>query len=396
MTTGRPGARSAAPGRALRLAAIALVAALAAACAGTVSAPAPLTPSPPHVRPTPPRPAPVPAPPSAAGLSPATLPGWDREDHLAAFRAYVAGCGAARDTAGRAACERARALASGPVSPSDARTFFETGFVVVAAETADGRPGLLTAYFAPEYEARRAPDPEFDTPVLARPDDLVRDGTTVSQRQPDGALGPYPDRAAIEAAPPPAAPLAWMRAEDLFFMQIQGSGYLTFEDGGHARAAYAADNGQPFTGVARPMADEGLLPRNGTSGEAIMAWLAAHRGPEARAVMDRNARYIFFRLDPDDGGDPQGAAGIPLPARRAIAIDPASWRYGDLVWLSADAGGLPGARSGYEGLVMALDTGSAIRGPVRADLYMGRGDAAGREAGSVRHPLRLWRLIPKS
>ncbi len=384
---GRPGVFPAAPGRPLRLAAIALVAALASACAGTVSAPVPPAR---HAPPAHPRPAPVPA-----GLSPTTLPGWDHEDHLAAFRAYVAGCGAARDTAGRASCARAKALASGPVSPSDARTFFETGFIVVAAGSADGPPGLLTAYFAPEYGARRTPDPEFDTPVLARPDDLVREGATVSQRQPDGSLQPYPDRAALESAPS-AAPLAWMRAEDLFFMQIQGSGYLTFEDGAQARAAYAADNGRPFTGIARPMADQGLLPRNGTSGDAIMAWLAAHRGPQARAVMDRNARYIFFRLDPDDGGDPQGAAGIPLPARRAVAVDPASWRYGDLIWLSADAGGLPGARSGYEGLVMALDTGSAIRGPVRADLYMGRGEAAGREAGSVRHPLRLWRLVPKS
>ena len=178
-------------------------------------------------------------------------------------------------------------------------------------------------------------------------------------------------------------------------MQIQGSGYLTFEDGSQARAAYAADNGRPFTGIARPMAEQGLLPPNGTSGEAIRAWLAAHRGPEARAVMALNPRYIFFSLDPDDGGDPNGAAGVPLPARRAIAVDPGHWRYGDLVWISADGGNLAGARGSYQGLVVALDTGSAIRGPVRADLYMGRGAAAGEEAGAVRHPLRMWRLVPR-
>jgi membrane-bound lytic murein transglycosylase A len=100
-------------------------------------------------------------------------------------------------------------------------------------------------------------------------------------------------------------------------------------------------------------------------------------------------------MDPDDGGDPNGAAGIALPARRAIAIDPAHWRYGDLVWISADGGNLAGARASYQGLVVALDTGSAIRGPVRADLYMGRGEAAGEEAGAVRHPLRMWRLVPR-
>ncbi len=315
---------------------------------------------------------------------PQTLPGWADEDHLSAFQAYADTCRIARDPAGARQCERAQDIKrlSKPVTPSAARAFFEAGFAVVEAETADGAPGRLTAYFAPEYAARRQPDAVFDTPVLARPAGWIR-----------GWVGP--ERATIEADAPPSPPLAWMRAEDLFFLQIQGSGYLTFEDGSKARAAYAADNGRPFTGIARPMAERGLLPANGTSGEAIRAWLAAHRGPAARAITALNPRYIYFALDPDDGGDPAGAAGVPLPARRAIAVDPASWTYGDLVWISAGAGNLTGARHGYTGLVMALDTGSAIRGPVRADLYMGRGDAAGDEAGSVRHPLRMWRLIPR-
>ena len=345
------------------------------------SAPTPPLPQPPIVAP------PVPQPVPPAGTSPAALAGWDHEDHLAAFNAWTDGCGVARDPAARTQCGRAMHIrrTSRPVTPSMARAFFESGFSVVAAETADGGPGLLTAYFAPEYPARRRPDGEFDMPVLARPVGWTR-GQVLAER------------AQIEASPQAAsgaAPLAWMRAEDLFFMQIQGSGYLTFPDGTKARAAYAADNGRPFTGIARPMAERGLLPPNGTSGEAIRAWLAAHRGPEAREVMALNPRYIFFKLDPDDGGDPNGAAGIPLPARRAIAVDPTQWRYGDLVWIHADGGNLVGARGSYQGLVVALDTGSAIRGPVRADLYMGRGAAAGEEAGAVRHPLRMWRLVPR-
>ncbi|MDQ7814130.1 MltA domain-containing protein [Brevundimonas sp.] len=374
------GRRGPGPGATIRGAALALMLALAA-CA---TPPRPDAPTPPT--PASPVPGPVaPAPP--AELSPTVLPGWDHEDHLAAFDAWIDGCGVARDPAARTQCERAMQIrrTSKPVTPSLARAFFESGFSVVAAETADGRPGMLTAYFAPEYAARRSPDGEFDMPVLAPPAGWTR-----------GQV--LPERAAIEADPAAAsgaAPLAWMRAEDLFFMQIQGSGYLTFADGTKARAAYAADNGRPFTGIARPMAGRGLLPPNGTSGEAIRAWLAAHRGPEAREVMALNARYIFFSLDPDDGGDPNGAAGIPLPARRAIAVDPTHWRYGDLVWISADGGNLVGARGSYQGLVVALDTGSAIRGPVRADLYMGRGAAAGEEAGAVRHPLRMWRLVPR-
>ncbi|PZU52325.1 MAG: murein transglycosylase [Brevundimonas sp.] len=348
-----------------------------AACATRPAAvPTPGTSPATPVRPGPPTP---PGPPLPVGASPASLPGWGDEDHLAAFQAYVAGCGAARDPAGRSVCAEARRMAERRVSPSDARTFFETRFFVSPAETSDGGPGLLTSYFAPEYAARHRPDGEFDAPVLAAP------------AQPRSAGS----RTAIEAGARPEEALAWMRAEDLFFLQIQGSGYLTFEDGTKARAAYAADNGQTFVGIARPMAERGLLPRNGTSGDAIRAWLAEHRGAEARAVMALNPRYIFFRLDPDDGGDPAGAAGVPLTARRAIAVDPANWRYGELAWVEADGGNLRGASASYRGLVMALDTGSAIKGPVRADLYMGRGDVAGAEAGTVRHPLRMWRLVPR-
>ena len=365
----------------LRQAVVLLAAAALAACA-TTPGPQPVdNPSPPVVSPPDVVSPPPVAPPTSLGPGPQTLPGWEQEHHLEAFDAYVAGCGAARDPVAMDVCGRAKTLVATRPSPTDARTFFETHFIVVEAMTADGGPGLLTSYFAPEYAARRAQDAEFDAPVLAPPADLVRGQ-------------PYAERSVIEARSP-VAPLAWMRAEDLFFMQIQGSGYLTFEDGSTARAAYAADNGRPFRGIATPMAEQGLLPPNGTSGDAIRAWLAAHRGPEARAVMALNPRYIFFRMDPDDGGHPLGAAGIPLPPRRAIAVDPGQWSYGDLVWIEADAGNLTGARAGYRGLVVALDTGSAIRGPVRADLYMGRGDAAGAEAGSVRHPLRMWRLVPK-
>ena len=324
-------------------------------------------------------------PPQVSSLpGPQVLPGWADEDHLAAFQAYGDTCRVARDPAAARQCERAQEIrrTSRPVTPSMARAFFENGFSVVEAETPDGRPGMLTSYFAPEYAARYRPDAEFDTPVLGRPAGWSR-GQVLDER------------AVIEAGPPPSPPLAWMRAEDLFFLQIQGSGYLTFEDGTKARAAYAADNGRRFVGIARPMAERGLLPTNGTSGEAIRAWLAAHRGAAARAITALNPRYIYFALDPDDGGDPSGAAGVPLPARRAIAVDPAGWTYGDLVWISADGGNLAGARHGYSGLVVALDTGSAIRGPVRADLYMGRGEAAGAEAGAVRHPLRMWRLVPR-
>lgn len=359
---------------------------LAALLAAAACSTGPMTPTRPTVpggevpyTPTPGGPGSLP-PVSSNAVSPSVLPGWNDEDHLAAFRAYVDGCGAARDATAKAVCGRARAMNTATtVTPSDARAFFEANFSAVPAETTDGRPGLLTSYFAPEYPARRLPDAEFSAPVLPKPANPRTSG----------------DRADIEANARPDQALAWMRAEDLFFMQIQGSGYLTFEDGRRARAAYAADNGKTFVGIARPMAQRGLLSENGTSGDAIRNWLATHRGYEAQSVMALNPRYIFFRVDPDDNGHPPGAAGVPLTERRAVAVDPSHWRYGELVWLDADAGNLRGATASYRGLAMALDTGSAIRGPVRADLYMGRGDVAGAEAGTVRHPLRMWRLVPK-
>lgn len=344
---------------------------LAAACAST---PRPVPPTPGPV----PLPPPVspPVPPVAGDLNLAALPGWAEEDHLAALRAYAAGCGPSRIAV--ETCRDARALAS-RANPSDARAFLATRFTAAEVRTDDGGRGLLTAYFAPEYPARRVPDSEFDAPVLSRPANLSSVG----------------DRAAIEAGSAQSSALAWMKAEDLFFLQIQGSGTLTFPDGARLRAAYAADNGAKFVGIARPMAEEGLLPRDGTSGEAIRAWLAAHRGPEARRVMALNPRYIFFTTSADDGNEATGAAGVPLPARRSVAVDPSRWTYGEAAWIEADGGNLRGARASYRGLVMTLDTGSAIRGPVRADLYIGRGDAAGHEAGAVRHPLRMWRLIPR-
>jgi membrane-bound lytic murein transglycosylase A len=310
------------------------------------------------------------------------------------------GCGLSKDPVAQIVCARAKAL--GPVDETAARRFFEANFRAQILPTT----GLLTAYFAPEYPARHTPDAEFSAALRPKPDDMVlvdstlgvavtgEPGARKTPRQAlDGALSPYPNRTAIELVPP-VAPLAWMRPEDLFFLQIQGSGVVIFPDGTRMKALYAADNGQPFVPIAPEMVRRGLLEPNRASGDAIRAWLASHRGPQAQTIMDLDPRYIFFRLVPDDGGDPIGGAGLPLYPGRSIAIDP-SWRaYGDLYWIEATAPVLAGAAKSYRRLVMALDTGSAIKGSVRADLYIGRGAAAGSEAGRVRHNLTLVRLVP--
>jgi membrane-bound lytic murein transglycosylase A len=325
------------------------------------------------------------------------LPGWAEEDHVAALRAFRETC--SRDPGLAVPCAEARTV---PSSREAARRFFEAQFV--AQPVGDGAAGLLTAYFSPEYPARRAPDAEFSAPLRARPADLLtvdggqldpaQAGRRVGARQVDGRLEPYPARAEIERRAPEA--LAWLRPEDLFFLQIQGSGALAFPDGSRLRAVYAGDNGRPFVGIARVMRERGLLADNQTSGDVIRRWLAEHRGAEAQAVMNENPRYVFFALQPDDGREPAGAAGLPLPAGRAVAIDPTHHDYGGVMWIDARAPALAGAFPAYRRLVMALDTGGAIKGPVRADLYLGRGDRAGAEAGRVRHELRMFRLVPRA
>lgn len=307
----------------------------------------------------------------------AALPGWADDDHAAALAAYQRACGLI--PAQRGLCAEARAF--GAASAETARSFFEARF---RAEEVTGGPGLLTGYFAPEFEARSAPQGDFTAPVRARPADLA----------PNPDRQPYAERAEIETRPALGA-LAWMRPEDLFFLQIQGSGYLRFADGRTRHAAFDGHNGRLFTPIARPMVERGLLSRDGASADAIRSWLAAHRGLEGDAIMRLNPRYVFFALESDGGGQPRGAAGLALPPGRAVAVDPAAHGYGEMLWLDGEAPTLTGAFPRYRRLVAALDTGGAIRGPVRADLYTGRGAAAGTEAGRIRHQLRMWRLVPR-
>jgi membrane-bound lytic murein transglycosylase A len=184
-----------------------------------------------------------------------------------------------------------------------------------------------------------------------------------------------------------------MRAEDLLFLQIQGSGVLTFPGGDRWRAVFDGANGAPFVGLATPMRRLGLLDQD-TSGDRIRAWLADHRGPAAESIIEMDPRYVFFRLSPDDGAEPAGAAGYRLIPGRALAVDLTAHSMGEVFWVDASAPNLPGAFPRYRRLAMALDTGSAIKGGVRADLYLGRGPDAGIEAGRVRHVLTLYRLVP--
>lgn len=331
-----------------------------------------------------------------------TLPGWSDADPFIALEALRATC------AYKGGGQYAQVCAAMPQAfdtRQQIRDFLDSHLQVELVSPDQQKTGLLTGYFVPDYDARLAPDAEFSQPVRGKPSDLVfvdgrqmtprQTGTHVAARRVGGLYVPYYTRAEIEAQPADPSTQYYMRPEDFFFMQLQGSGFLDLPDGSRVYAAYAADNGLAFVGIAKIMVQQGLLDPGATSGDNIHSWLAAHRGPEAQAIMNANPRYGFFVIKPDQT-EPLGAAGLPLPPGSAIAVDPGAHTYGDLFWLDAHAGAnsLDNAFPAYQRMVAALDTGGAIKGEVRADLYVGHGQRAGVEAGRIKHNLRMWRIIP--
>ncbi|MEM9170653.1 MAG: murein transglycosylase A, partial [Pseudomonadota bacterium] len=320
------------------------------------------------------------------------------------------------------ACAKATALlealegAPASARAERARAFFETAFAayrVGAVETGeDGSSvsfdGRFTGYFEPFYEARRERDGDFAAPVYARPDDLVMvdlgrfreelAGVRIAGRVEDGRLAPYADHRAINdgALADRAAVLAYMRPTDLFFMQIQGSAQLQFDDGERVRVGYAGQNGHPYTPVGRILIEDGAVAREDMSMQAIRDWLAGADPDDAQALREANASYVFFRhLDDalDPGLGPLGAQGVQLATMRSLAVDRRFHAMGAPIFLTA-AVGEPGLADGLAHLFVAQDTGGAIRGPARADIFTGAGGAAGDAAGGLNARGAMIALVP--
>lgn len=350
----------------------------------------------------------------------ADLPGWDADDHAAAFAAFLAGCppildGAATlrdalspDEALVRACRKARDLAAaGPLGKAGARAFFETGFRAFDIRPA-GRRGFLTAYFEPEVPAARRQSAAFPEPALARPADLLTlkqgetrpglDASLSAARIAAEGLQPYPDRAAIWAGALAGQGLeiAWLKDKaELFIIQVQGSARLKFDEGGQARLVYAGRNGLPYTSIGRKLVERGEMALDSMTLAGLMAWLRADAARGQR-LMEENRSFVFFALDetaPVDRG-PIGGAGVPLSAGRSLAIDRQIWPYGLPVWIEVAPLTPAGPRERLDRLMIAQDTGSAIVGPARGDFYMGSGEAAGERAGLVRDAMRFVVLVP--
>jgi len=268
-----------------------------------------------------------------------------------------------------------------PGDDAAARAFFESTFRPFEVLSNDRAEGLFTGYYEPELRGSRQCRAPYTVPLYRLPPELaVRDKP------------PFPDRAAIDSGALNGRGLELVcvdDAVDAFFLHIQGSGRVSLAEGGVLRLNVAGQNGHPYVAIGREMLKDGLLAEGKVSMQTIRAWLAAN--PQAApGIMARNPSYVFFRevaLAPEDG--PLGAEGVPLAPARSLAVDRRFLAYGVPLWLDVDS---PIGR--LQRLVMAQDTGGAIRGPVRGDLFWGWGSAAGDIAGRMAHRGRYWLLLP--
>jgi membrane-bound lytic murein transglycosylase A len=348
------------------------------------------------------------------------LDGFDADDALAAFAAFVVSaralCGEIAPTRpARAASPRLVAIAREALSANvrdaaEARRFFTERFQPfrVEGQGADGA-GFLTGYYEPLVKGSLTRAPAFAAPVLARPGDLVAfapGGTPPgfdpalagAQRMSDGTLRPYPDRAEIEAEDRPA--LLWLPdSVEVFLAQVQGSARVALPDGRQVRLAYDGRNGQPYTSIGRLLIEAGEIAEPDMSLARLKSWLREHGlgpGERGRALMQRNRSYVFFKLEErfDPALGPVGGAGVALTPLRSIAVDRTLWTYGTLFWIEAELPWAGEATSPFRRLMIAQDTGSAILGAARADIYFGGGDAAGGRAGAIRHRGAFVALLP--
>jgi membrane-bound lytic murein transglycosylase A len=346
------------------------------------------------------------------------LAGWTADDHLAAFAAYQTSCQVLRkrriDDRGQISgslanvCRKAADLQ--PQDVNTARGFFEQNFQPVRIARLGETEGLLTGYFEPIVAGSRFPSPEFPVPLYRRPRDLVaagykpgslafpNKGVQIGRRNENNELVPYHDRGAIEAGALDGQKLeiCWLRDPlDLLAIQIQGSGRVILEDGTPLRVSFDSHNGYRRSSIERVLIDRNLISRKEISTQRIRDWMAAHPD-EAAKVRAANRSYVFFRVTGlSNDGEPVGAQGVPLTPGRSIAVDPVHV-YGTPFFIEAN---LP-IETGkpvppFRRLMIAQDTGSAIVGPARADLYWGAGDDAGRIAGRIRHPGRFVMLLPR-
>lgn len=344
--------------------------------------------------------------PAAKPLQPAEwadLPGWEADDHTAVLALFRAQCATlAKRPLWLAACESAPKVGAGRTA---AREWFEAQFRPWALVNPDGaREGMVTGYYEPVVRGSRSRQAPYAVPVFGPPDDLITVdlGTLYPElkhmrlrgKLEGRKLVPYFSRAewSAEETRRSQQALLWLDDPiDFFFLQIQGSGQVVLDDGDQVRIGYADQNGHPYRSIGKWLIEQGELKPHEASMQGIKAWAAANP-QRLQELLNTNPSLVFFRELPVTGNGPPGALGVPLTPERSIAVDPRHTPSGAPVWLATTQ---PNRDEPLQRLVLAQDTGGAIRGPVRADFYWGSGAAAGVQAGKMRQSGRMWALLPR-
>jgi membrane-bound lytic murein transglycosylase A len=329
--------------------------------------------------------------PAASPLAFADLPDFAEDDFAEIFAVFQCSCAAiaarrpplragVSPSAALAAVAR-RALALHSPDSATARQFFEAQFRPFRTAPAEGTTpgGFFTGYYEPIVDGSLTRTDAFAAPVLSPPDDLAESGA--------------PARAAIEAGALEgrAAPVVWLRDRiEVFMIQVQGSARVRLADSRETRLVYGGRNGWPYQSIGRILIETGAIAPADMSLAALKAWVRAKGqadGEPGAALMQRNESYVFFRLDDSPCGDagPVGGAGLRLTPLRSLAVDRGLYAYGTPVWIDAEIPWRTPAPTPFRRLMIAQDTGSAIIGPARADIFFGSGDAAGARAGAIRH-----------
>ncbi len=342
-----------------------------------------------------------------------TLPGWDRDPLAAALAPLQQSCSLLRnrpdtDLVGsgatvadwRAPCRTLATVQSG--DDAAARAFFERFFTVMQVTNHGETTGLFTGYYEADLKGSKRPDARFSIPLYRRPPDLVSvdlgqfrpslKGERVAGRVSGGKLVPYATRSDIEAGAlgGKGLELVWVdSAVDAFFLAIQGSGRVTLPDGQVMRVGYDGENGHPYVAIGRVLAEAGT-PRDIITMPYLRRYIADH-GAEGVALMDKNPSYIFFKELTGPG--PLGSAGLPLTPDRSAAVDRTFIPFGTPLFVDTSDPTSPTGR--LQRLVIAQDTGGAIRGPVRADLFFGYGPEAADHAGVLKGQGNAYILVPK-
>ena len=303
------------------------------------------------------------------------------DDHAAAYTTFASSCRAV--TAGPMYPICRGALARGPLGGEDSRLFFEANFIPARIAAAGEQDGLITAYYVPVFPASRTRTERYSAALYGKPANAADLSLTRAEIE-EGALAGK------------GLELFWADPIDAFFAQIQGSARLRLDDGTVHKLEYAAKTDHPYTSIGRVLIDRGIISKEEMSMQAIRAWMAAN--PEAAVEVRRqNKPFVFFAASPAVGDEQgHGAQGFNLVPRRSIAVDNKLHPYGTLMFISAD---LPidsaEPTTPFRHLMVAMDTGSAIVGPARADIYWGVGDAAAEVAGRFKHRGTFTMLVPR-